>query len=326
MHRRRLAAVLGAWALLLVSLPMARASDSAAQPGDVGADRILAGTAWRLVTIQSMDDQVYTPQERDRYTLVLRTDGSAALRADCNRGSGRWDSNAPGQIRFGPIASTRALCASPSLSQKYLAQFEGVRSYIVERGRLYLATMADGAIIEFESTGALLPGALLLGQIVPETDPEGVQARIVDALQARYALEKGIGVTEAEVDAYLTAMREGSAAAGLTAEQDLTPREASEVAAVQRDMVRALILRWKTNAALYEQYGGRLVAQQFGPKPLDAWREFLREQQAAGAFHVVDRATERSFWRDFTDGSIHDFLPSGSAAERDAFKTPPWAQ
>jgi len=110
----------------------------------------LAGSAWQLVAIRSMDDSVFEPRDRTLYTLYLQEDGSALLRADCNRGRGGWRSDGPGRIAFGPIAATRASCPPPSLSERYLAQFEWVRSYVMKDGHLYLATMADGAIIEFE--------------------------------------------------------------------------------------------------------------------------------------------------------------------------------
>jgi heat shock protein HslJ len=110
----------------------------------------LAGTSWRLVRIMAMDDSVYAPEDRALYTLALDAGGAMRLRADCNRGRGTWTSNAPGQLAFGAIASTRALCPRGSLHDRYLAQFEWVRSYMLRGGHLFLATMADGAIIEFE--------------------------------------------------------------------------------------------------------------------------------------------------------------------------------
>lgn len=113
------------------------------------ADTGLAGSNWRLVKIQSMDDTELVPDDAAKYTLDFDADGRAALRADCNRGSGSWQSPAPGQLRFGPIAATRAMCPPGSISDRYLAQFEWVRSYVLRDGRLYLATEADGAIIEF---------------------------------------------------------------------------------------------------------------------------------------------------------------------------------
>lgn len=116
---------------------------TAAAPG-------LEGTTWRLVKIQSMDDTAFTPDEPDSYTLAFGADGRVNVRADCNRGTGSWQSESGSQLTFGPLAATRALCRPGSLSDTFLAQFQWVRSYTMQNGHLFLATMADGAIIEFE--------------------------------------------------------------------------------------------------------------------------------------------------------------------------------
>ena len=110
----------------------------------------LAGTTWRLVKIMGMDDSVAEPEDRSLYTLEFGTDAKVYLLADCNRGNGSWASESGPQLQFGPIAATRAMCPPGSLADKYLAQFQWVRSYVMKDGHLFLATMADGSIIEFE--------------------------------------------------------------------------------------------------------------------------------------------------------------------------------
>ena len=110
----------------------------------------LAGTAWRLVKIMSMDDSESVPDDGSKYTLAFGADGTASLLADCNRGTGSYTSESPGQLTFGPVATTRMACPEGSLQDTFLAQFEWVRSYVFRNGNLYLATMADGSIIEFE--------------------------------------------------------------------------------------------------------------------------------------------------------------------------------
>lgn len=114
----------------------------------------LAGTAWQLVKIMSMDDSVHVPDDPSAYTLALQVDGSAAIRAGCNRGAGSWRSESKNHLKFTPIAATRALCPPGSLSEQYLAQFAWVRSYVLKGGHLFLATKADGAIIEFAPSTA----------------------------------------------------------------------------------------------------------------------------------------------------------------------------
>jgi heat shock protein HslJ len=127
---------------------------TAVQPAEAAAAGSLAGTSWQLVKIMSMDDTTYTPEDPSLYTLEFGNDGSMRLQADCNRGTGSWSSESPGQLQFGVIAATQAQCPPGSLHDQYLAQFQWVRSYVAEGGHLFLATMADGSIIEFEPIAA----------------------------------------------------------------------------------------------------------------------------------------------------------------------------
>jgi heat shock protein HslJ len=117
----------------------------------------LAGTRWRLVEIQSMDDTIGTtrPADRSRYTLDLGADGTATMRLDCNRATGRWSAtsvadSASGAFRMGPLAMTRAMCPPPSLDTRIARDMASVRSYLLKDGRLHLSLMADGGIYTWE--------------------------------------------------------------------------------------------------------------------------------------------------------------------------------
>jgi para-nitrobenzyl esterase len=110
----------------------------------------LEGSSWRLVQI-SMSDGVTRPAiERSRYTVGFGAEGVLNVRFDCNRGRGSWKSAAPGNLEFGPLALTRALCPVGSLHDELVRQWPYVRSYLVKDGRLFLSLMADGGTIEFE--------------------------------------------------------------------------------------------------------------------------------------------------------------------------------
>lgn len=109
----------------------------------------LAGTAWRLVRFSGGDDMTRTPDDPGKYTIQLNTDGSVVARVDCNRGRGTWKSTAPGQIEFGPLALTRAMCPSGSLHDQWVKQWTYIRSYVMKDGHLFLSLMADGGIYEF---------------------------------------------------------------------------------------------------------------------------------------------------------------------------------
>jgi hypothetical protein len=59
-----------------------------------------------------------------------------------------------GSFRFGPIASTRALCPPPSLAERLARLLPYVRGYSLRNGRLHLSLMADGGILVWEPLGA----------------------------------------------------------------------------------------------------------------------------------------------------------------------------
>lgn len=282
----------------------------------------LAGSSWRLVNITSMDDNIDIPDDPFSYTLELRADGSATMVADCNRGTGSWISASPAKIEFGPVAATMAICPPGSLSDKYLAQFQWVRSYVLKDGHLFLATMADGSIIEFEPLDGQRPAATVLGEDIRTTDVGEMQEIILSRLFDQYAEQNGINATEEEIATFIDNMKRGMKEKGLATEAELTPAEAAQVDAMRRDMGRSMIRQWKINKALYREYGGRVIYQQFGPEPLDAYREYLEAQQREGTFVIHEMAFEDEFWSYFSNDSRHSFFEPGTEAS--AFEVPPW--
>jgi len=125
----------------------------AAQPpaaGGATTPASLEGSSWRLVQI-AMSDGVTRPAiERSRYTIGFGRQDVLNVRFDCNRGRGSWTSSGPGNLEFGPLALTRAMCPPGSLHDELVRQWPHVRSYLVKDGRLFLVLMADGGTIEFE--------------------------------------------------------------------------------------------------------------------------------------------------------------------------------
>jgi len=110
----------------------------------------LENTAWQLVQITSMDDRVFVPNERDHYMLTFGSEGRLVVRSDCNRGQGSWTHKESSGLEFGPLATTKALCPPGSLDERFIRELRYVRSYGFEDEHLFLATMADGSILEFE--------------------------------------------------------------------------------------------------------------------------------------------------------------------------------
>jgi heat shock protein HslJ len=129
---------------------------------EAAAPPVLAGTEWRLVEFQSMDDAQGTtrPGEGTLYTMWLHGDGAVTMQLNCNRATGTWSATpgpeaTSGRFNFGPLAATRALCPPPSMDESIAAQSGYVRSYRLRDDRLYLSLMADGGIYVWaRATGA----------------------------------------------------------------------------------------------------------------------------------------------------------------------------
>ena len=162
----------------------------------------------------------------------------------------------------------------------------------------------------------------MLGTPIHTQDAEELRYYVLQKLTDRYAVDKGIGVTD-EKAAYVEHVR-------AVLSEDPNSRapsrgeESAEDKAAREEIATAFILQWKINRALHEQYGGRIIFQQGGPEPLDAYRKFLEESASRGDFKIVNKDLEAGFWRYYRDESIHDFFKPGSAEEAKAFAAPPW--
>jgi len=205
----------------------------------------------------------------------------------------------------------------------------------------------------------------VLGTVIHTRDAEELRYVVLNALTDRYAREEGISVTPQEKADYLqwlerlkrkdvqeTAARRDELTRRLTsaslsdAERKALMSELESVnqllgalgeagsaaapdpreTEAREQIAAAFILQWKINRALYRQYGGRIIFQQGGPEPLDAYRNFLREKQARGDFTILNKGLEAVFWRYYVTDDIHSFYPRGSAEEAQALSAPPWSR
>ncbi len=122
----------------------------------VNASPTLAGTSWRLLSIQSSDDAQGTTPVADpsKFTVSFGADGRAAFQIDCNRGNGSWEATGgeggSGTLTFGPIAVTRMMCPQPSLDQRVSTALTNVRGYLIKDGRLHMSLLADAGILTWE--------------------------------------------------------------------------------------------------------------------------------------------------------------------------------
>jgi len=135
--------------------------------GGVSTPASLAGTQWRLVEFQSMDDKqgITRPGEGTLYTMRLHGDGTVAMQLNCNRATGSWTARPgsdakSGNFEFGLLAATNALCPPPSMDESIVAQSRYVRGYLLKDDRLYLSLMADAGIYVWARDGGTVSSAV----------------------------------------------------------------------------------------------------------------------------------------------------------------------
>jgi hypothetical protein len=163
----------------------------------------------------------------------------------------------------------------------------------------------------------------VLGTVIHTQDAEELRYVVLKELTDRYADSRGITVSQAEKEAYVAHLREALSKDPTVAAE--LGEESAEDQAVRLEIAGTFIRQWKINRALYQQYGGRIVFQQGGPEPLDAYRAFLEERQAAGDFDILDASMAAPFWRYYRDDSMHSFFDAGSPEEARAFDVEPWS-
>jgi len=89
----------------------------------------LTGTLWRWTETLMSDARRTRPAAPERYTLDFLPGGTARVRADCNTGSGRYETGADHQLTLARMAVTQAACLPGSLGDTYLRDLAGVSGY-----------------------------------------------------------------------------------------------------------------------------------------------------------------------------------------------------
>jgi heat shock protein HslJ len=131
--------------------PLMPGSVNAPPPPMVAAgDSLLTNTVWTWRETLMSDGKRIKPDAPERYTLDFQPGGSVAVRADCNRGSARYELRG-GALSFGPIALTRAMCPPGSMDGEYAKQLAAVSGQLFKGGELVLTMKVDSGSMFFTS-------------------------------------------------------------------------------------------------------------------------------------------------------------------------------
>jgi heat shock protein HslJ len=114
----------------------------------------LTGTVWQWTAMQETvpASQSVVPDPQN-YTITFNTDGTAAIKADCNNVTATYTmSGSSLTITLG--ASTLMACGEASQDTIYLASLSKVSSYAIENGVLQLKFPDDGGKMDFKNGGS----------------------------------------------------------------------------------------------------------------------------------------------------------------------------
>ena len=203
--------------------------------------------------------------------------------------------------------------------------------------------------------------AIVLGKTITMREKENLNALILGNLIEMYTRENNVDPTNEELDTFVRRSEEMDKQQNKTFAEDrvrlhqelkspsITERERKQktehlqsiesilksneeqkkhiglseeqMRASRRNVAQHFVRSWKINKSLFERYGGRVIFQQAGPEPVDAYRDFLREQERNGAFTILNKELEPSFWNYFTNDKMHTFYPNDEGKK---FMQTPW--
>ena len=242
--------------------------------------------------------------------------------------------------------------ATMTESSNVASRIPDERNMRLSLATLLLLPIAAAAQVERDPADVI---AVVLGQeiTVADVSESPIDGLINGLLMSKFAEDNAIEATEEELAAYLDRMAEmgrqslaeskanrAELAAALDQAVDTEERRQiqedldaleldieimSQTPQAGLDILRPVakrwVERWKLDKALFEKYGGRAHFQQVGVQPFDAVIRFLEEQEASGAFTILDEDYEAEFWAYWrSDG--HSFIPEEEAAQ--LLATPWW--
>lgn len=206
-----------------------------------------------------------------------------------------------------------------------VAEVHGVRikttdgeemTYVIQTGLLQYYTEQQG----IEATDAEIREYIVRTNALARKrrkEDEARYAEIVDTLKSDKPSAAERESLQSELDTFETIRK-------YQQDADQRRRDDPESDAAEKEVARAFVDQWKVNQALYRQYGGRVIYQQGGAEPLDAYREFYEEAQKKGDFKIFEKRFEPVFWKYYRTDSMHSFYPDSGDEKDKAINTPWW--
>src|SRR5262245_37988907 len=126
-------------------------------PPPVSTDQ-LTQTTWQWLRTEYSNDTTVEASDPARYTVTFNSDGSLAIRADCNRVVGTYTrSGSALTLQLGP--TTLAACPPDSQADVFVRDLANVGTYVFSGANLVLNLRIDVGNMVFEATEQTLSGA-----------------------------------------------------------------------------------------------------------------------------------------------------------------------
>ena len=129
--------------------PFAGTDTGALAQGDPVATDPLAGTTWQWTHFRDAKQDF---DVSGAYTITFNADGTVAVVADCNTGSGTYEVFDGAGLAISIRAVTAAACPAGSLGQTFVENLNFAGLFTVNGGELTIEIMADGGTMTFRAS------------------------------------------------------------------------------------------------------------------------------------------------------------------------------
>ncbi|MBK7919952.1 MAG: META domain-containing protein [Chloroflexi bacterium] len=108
---------------------------------------LLTGTTWQWVSLTTPVEQTAV-NDPTRYTITFNTDGTAAIKADCNNVVASYTTDGSA-LSIIPGPTTLAACPEDSLGDQFVANLSNAAIYFFQDGDLFMDMAFDSGTLRF---------------------------------------------------------------------------------------------------------------------------------------------------------------------------------
>jgi heat shock protein HslJ len=131
------------------NLPIKQTEQAGSSTAQRTPDAALRETHWVLRQLGSQ--KVTVPENTSEAFLTLRANGNAEGNAGCNRFRGTFLSETPGELKFGPLMTTRMSCPAIETETNFSRALRETLTYRVEGDTLFLQDGAHSPLARLEA-------------------------------------------------------------------------------------------------------------------------------------------------------------------------------